>query len=209
MKAKLLDAAEAEFAARGFEAARLEDIAAACGMRRASLLYHFESKQALYENVLERAFGDLGRMMASALARPTASYTERLDDVIGRLIDDFVKRPLFARLILRDTLDQDGMSAERGRRFVSPLLDLGDAFIRGGQATGEFRSDLEPRALLMLFAGSIIFHAASCDAVRDILWDSNVHGYREQMRSMMRALVLPTNITATKKPKKTVKEATR
>ncbi|MGZ6095558.1 MAG: TetR/AcrR family transcriptional regulator, partial [Polyangiales bacterium] len=132
MKEKLLDAAEAEFAARGFEGARLEDIAAACGMRRASLLYHFESKQALYENVLERAFGDLGRMMASAIARPAASYADRLDDVIGRLIDDFVRRPLFARLILRDTLDQDGVSAERGRRFVAPLLELGDAFIRGG-----------------------------------------------------------------------------
>ena len=48
---RLLEAGEAEFAARGYADARLEDIAAAVGVRRASLLYHFATKQELYDRV--------------------------------------------------------------------------------------------------------------------------------------------------------------
>src|SRR5438045_8747061 len=80
---RLLEAAEAEFAARGFAEARLEDIAAAVGMRRAALLYHFESKQVLYERVLERAFSDLRSLMVAAIGRPAASSAERLGDSVA------------------------------------------------------------------------------------------------------------------------------
>ena len=206
---RLLEAAEAEFAARGFAEARLEDIAAAVGMRRASLLYHFESKQVLYERVLERAFTDLRSLMVAAIGRPAASYAERLDDVVGRSVDVFTRRPLLARLMLRDTIDDHPQSVERGRAYVLPLLELGDAFFRGGQSAGEFRHDAEPRTVLLFFTGSIIFHAATSDAQRDVLWGAGrasgrgLRAYREQIVSMVRALVVTTGApAAAPKPEK-------
>ena len=53
-RAQLLDAAEAIFAERGFDATRLEDVAKAVGIRRASIVYHFRDKQTVYHAVLER-----------------------------------------------------------------------------------------------------------------------------------------------------------
>ena len=52
----ILQAAETEFANRGFARARLEDIAEPVGITRAAIIYHFGDKQALYAAVLEAAF---------------------------------------------------------------------------------------------------------------------------------------------------------
>ena len=194
---RLLEAAEAEFALRGFAEARLEDIAAAAGVRRASLLYHFETKQVLYERVLERAFADVRALIVAAIGRTAASYAERLDDVVGRSVDVFTRRPLFSRLIMRDALDNAAQSAERAKMHVLPLLELGDAFMRGGQAEGEFRDDVEPRTLLLFFTGAIIFHASMSDGQRDVLWGPGhasgrgLRAYRETVRAMVRRIVVP------------------
>ena len=44
-RASILDAAETCFAERGFSATRLEDVAEAVGIRRASIVYHFRDKR--------------------------------------------------------------------------------------------------------------------------------------------------------------------
>ena len=50
-RAEIVAAAERHFAERGFEAARLEDIAVDVGIRRAAIFYHFGDKQELYAEV--------------------------------------------------------------------------------------------------------------------------------------------------------------
>ena len=55
----ILEAAESCFAAQGFEATRLEDVAAEVGIRRASIVYYFRDKSELYEAVLDELFGEL------------------------------------------------------------------------------------------------------------------------------------------------------
>lgn len=197
---RLLAAAETEFAIHGFDAARLEDIAAGAGVRRASLLYHFASKQVLYDRILDRAFSDLSEAMVGALAMSTATHAERLADVVGRSFDTFQRRPAFAQLILRDALDnraeRGGFAAERARRYVAPLLALGDAFFQSAQAAGEFRPGLDARDVLMLFASALLFHAAQCDAQRDVLWGDGrargrgVKAHRASLIAMVRALVV-------------------
>ena len=53
----ILVAAEGLFAQKGFDATRLEDVAAAVGIRRASIVYYFRDKRELYDAVLEDVFG--------------------------------------------------------------------------------------------------------------------------------------------------------
>jgi TetR/AcrR family transcriptional regulator len=48
----ILEAASAEFAANGFDAAQTRDIAARAGVPKANLYYYFESKENLYAKVL-------------------------------------------------------------------------------------------------------------------------------------------------------------
>ena len=202
---RLLAAAEAEFASRGFAEARLEDIAARVGVRRASLLYHFESKQVLYERVLERAFSELRSLVVQTLGRPAATYAERLDDVAAITVDVFTGRPLFARLCLRDALDGQEQACERARLYVVPLLELGEAFVRAGIAAGEFRPDVDARAVFLFFTGATMFHASVSDAQRDVLWGPGrasgraLRSYRDEVRALVRRLVLLSPDTAAKR----------
>jgi TetR/AcrR family transcriptional regulator len=63
----LLRAAALEFAERGYDAARVDRIAARARLNKAMLYYHFGSKQALYLDVLRETFG---AVVEEAGARP-------------------------------------------------------------------------------------------------------------------------------------------
>src|SRR5262252_1876019 len=96
-RAEIVAAAERHFAERGFEATRLDDIAAEVGIRRAAIFYYFRDKQELYAAVLDEVFGDW------TAALPTAgSPAERLETSLVGWIDYVARRPSVARLILRE-----------------------------------------------------------------------------------------------------------
>ena len=52
---QILDAALVEFAERGFTAARMDDIAARCGLSKGGLYAHFQSKDGIFEALLARS----------------------------------------------------------------------------------------------------------------------------------------------------------
>src|SRR5262252_4477640 len=96
-RAEIPAAAEGHFAERGFEAARLEDIAAEVGLRRAAIFYHFDDKQELYAAVLDEVFADW-----TATLPADGSTTERLEASVIGWVDYLMRRPSVARLILRE-----------------------------------------------------------------------------------------------------------
>src|SRR3954454_3129836 len=67
-RAALVTAARAEFARRGLVGARIEDITAACGLSKGAFYLHFESKEAL--------FGDLVHAFQARMAVCSTERTE-------------------------------------------------------------------------------------------------------------------------------------
>jgi AcrR family transcriptional regulator len=57
--AQILSHAEHVFALRGYEGASMRDIAAACGISKALLFYHFDSKDEIYRQVAARTVDEL------------------------------------------------------------------------------------------------------------------------------------------------------
>jgi AcrR family transcriptional regulator len=66
---QLLDVALACFAARGFHATSMEDIAEAAGVTKPVLYQHFRSKRGLYLELLD----DVGSQLMEAIAKATAA----------------------------------------------------------------------------------------------------------------------------------------
>jgi AcrR family transcriptional regulator len=65
----ILDAARKVFEAEGLEGASLRAIAAAAGYTPAALYFHFESKEAIYAEVLRGSLVNLGQVVTRAIGR--------------------------------------------------------------------------------------------------------------------------------------------
>jgi AcrR family transcriptional regulator/DNA/RNA-binding domain of Phe-tRNA-synthetase-like protein len=131
--AAILDAAERHLLERGFEAAKVEEIAEEADVAVGSVYNHFTSKEGLYAAVLDRAL-DLFEAYMDDGPKPEGPALEQLLDTAGRLARFGRERPGHLRLIalpqppvperLRSSL------ADRARR-VAALIE---AAVRRGDA---------------------------------------------------------------------------
>ena len=155
-RAEIVAAAETHFATRGYEAARLEDIATEVGIRRAAIFYHFGDKQELYAAVLDDIFGDW-----TAVLPKGGSATERLEASLIGWIDYIARRPSVARLILREAANaQPGMVSQFVRSGSAPVTWF-HALIDEGVASGELTPIIEPYRFMSLTGAMTVFHFAA------------------------------------------------
>src|SRR5262245_18811860 len=70
MRQAILDAALAVFAERGYEAARLDDVAAKAGVAKGTLYLYFKDKEALFEALVRGAVSPLMDQAGQAAAIP-------------------------------------------------------------------------------------------------------------------------------------------
>ena len=122
-KARILVAAEAVFAAKGFDGASTREIAAAAGVNISSLHYHWESKETLYFAVFEHVYDRIVALVRSSI--PDASLDrpasrEVVDEVMGRLYDFFADNPTIPRLMVRRLLETTAGTSDIERDILLP-----------------------------------------------------------------------------------------
>ncbi len=115
---RILDAAEALFAARGFAGTSVRDIANAVGLNPASLYNHFANKEALYEAVLARGV----RPLVELLEQAAKSETVEAETIITRVMEHLARTPQLPRLIQHEALSGGEHLTEVVRNWVHPLL---------------------------------------------------------------------------------------
>ena len=152
----VLAAAEALFAERGFASARLEDVARAVGVRRASLLYYFHDKEELYDAVLAELMQALHARVAVAV-RADGTLAERVLRGVAAWIDFVEQRPGFARIVLREAADASPERAPRIARHAAPFYALAAEVIAATRPSTGF----DPFELASHVAGSTLFFVAA------------------------------------------------
>ncbi len=180
---RVLEAAESVFAEQGYGAAKLADIAHRAGIRRPSLLYHFKSKEELYQATVQRAFSDLATALQAAMVA-SGSFEDRLLETAERYAQFLAEHEPVARIVLRELLDSSGPGPGTDILMtqVSPVVDAVEAFV--GSVGDEVISEGAPiRARVMCVASTLIMRAAA--HVRDALWGPEHHA-----RALARALFL-------------------
>ncbi|RUL70137.1 TetR/AcrR family transcriptional regulator [Dyella choica] len=85
-KERILTAAEALFAQRGFEGASLRQLTAAAGVNLAAVNYHFGSKDHLVEQVFKRRLDQLNARRLAALKHFAGLQETTLEDVLSAFI---------------------------------------------------------------------------------------------------------------------------
>jgi AcrR family transcriptional regulator len=98
-RARILQAAEQEFAARGYHSTSMDDIAAAAGISKPVLYDHFASKLDLYTQLTEGIRDELTGRGAAAMAGD-APPGERIRTAIDAFFTFVEERPSAARVLL-------------------------------------------------------------------------------------------------------------
>ncbi len=99
---RILDVARKEFLEKGYQGARMQSIADQAGINKASLHYHFDSKDKLFEAIFEEAMQKVLPIMLKALIEePT------LEDKIRCLVDAhislYIDNPYLPGFIVNET----------------------------------------------------------------------------------------------------------
>ncbi|AND68544.1 TetR family transcriptional regulator [Dyella thiooxydans] len=120
-KERILTAAEALFAQRGFDGASLRQLTSAAGVNLAAVNYHFGSKEKLVEQVFKRRLDALNQHRLAELAKVAGKPTTRLEDVLAAYIRPALELShegngsLFMRVLARAFAEHD----DTLRQFLS------------------------------------------------------------------------------------------
>ena len=146
---RILDAAEAVFAERGFDGATLRDVARRVGLRNPSLYNHFENKESLYAAVLERDIGPVLELLVRFVEQGD-SASAAADEVIRGAMQVLTERPAVARLVQHETLAGGQRLTSMLRNFIVPIFaHANDAAEDRALAAGWHREDVPLLVLAM------------------------------------------------------------
>src|SRR5512142_748338 len=98
---RILAAAAAEFAARGFAGARVDRIARSARVNKAMLYYHFGNKKTLYRTLLRRMFALAAERLAP-IAHENRDPAEKLDRLIGAMAHHIAEHVNLPQIMLRE-----------------------------------------------------------------------------------------------------------
>ncbi|MEZ4217253.1 MAG: TetR/AcrR family transcriptional regulator [Myxococcota bacterium] len=128
---RILSAALAAFAARGFDGASTRAIAAAAGVPQGLISYHYASKQALWEAAADWVFGEVARDFASvADTLRDVSPAERWRAISKRFVRFAARHPELQRFMTQEGAQDGPRLRWLVERHVRPLHDRSVALIR-------------------------------------------------------------------------------
>ncbi len=190
-KQEILDVATRLFAERGYEGTSMNDVAERVGMRKASLFYHFATKDALYEAVLDRLVESLQTALEE-IYQSSGSYAERLDAVTDTMVGVLGSHPYAARLLLREAMDWGPVIRGKLLERIVVVLEAGAAWVRAGQEAGAFTDGdakhIVISALGMHFLpfaiGQLVERYTGTDAFDARFVDARRQALRSQARDM-------------------------
>lgn len=141
---QILDEATRLFAAQGFGATSVQAIAEAVGIRKPSLLYHFESKELLRDAVLERILARWNELLPGLLV--AAAKEDRFDGVMNALTSFFLEDPDRARLLLREVLDRPTELRAMLVKHVKPWVAVVSDQLERARRDGFVHADVDVEA---------------------------------------------------------------
>ncbi|MEX3007767.1 TetR/AcrR family transcriptional regulator [Hoeflea sp. TYP-13] len=167
---RILSAAQKEFAKNGLAGARVDVIAERAKANKRMIYHYFESKENLFQRVLEDAYLDI-RSAEQKLELDHLAPEEALEALVTFTWNYYLKNPEFLTLVNSENLHKakhlkrSTVLMDVSRKFVGMVGDL----LRRGEEKGVFRKGIDPVQLNITiaaigyyyltnrFTGSILF----------------------------------------------------
>jgi len=142
---RILQHSMAEFAAKGYDGARVDSIAHRCRLSKNLLYHYFKSKEGLFIAVLENAY-ETFRSRQSDFAIRDSNPIDAMRQLIAYTFDALLENQDFIALLNTANLHK-GRHLRRSpiiRSLYDPLVDTVREILRRGAAVGVFRPNIDP-----------------------------------------------------------------
>jgi AcrR family transcriptional regulator len=168
-RARILDAATAEFAAHGLGGARVDRIAASAGANKRMLYYYFGAKDALFLAVLERAYEHI-RSEEQALRLTDLPPPEGVRQLIAFTWNYYLAHPEFITLLNSENLHRAAhlKRSQRIRALHSPLVTTLSELLERGAREGNLRGGVDPVQLYVSIAALGYFYLSNVHTLSTI-----------------------------------------
>ncbi len=153
----ILDAALEEFSARGFAAARLDDVARRAGVAKGTIYLHFKDKEALFQELVRFQLNPVVSAFEAALTSDLP-----LRAIIDQAIEVFVRdiygthRKQVMRLIITEGPRFPTLAEFYYREVLARILKAVRARLSRALERGEISDDTLVRFPQLLGAGSVL-----------------------------------------------------
>jgi AcrR family transcriptional regulator len=159
---EILDVATAEFAARGYNGARVDEIAALTRTTKRMIYYHFGGKKQLYIAVLEREYARIrnAEQQVTVDNLDPVTAVRRIAEVT---FDHHEAHPDFIRLVSIENVHR----AEHVRELAAqvdlgtPVIRLLDDLLERGRRAATFRLDADAIDVHMMISAFCCFRVAN------------------------------------------------
>ena len=159
VKEQITKAAIHLFGARGVDATSLQTIADEVGITKQAVLYHFPSKEALHDHIINVLLDHWERELPGLLSAHK-SGEDRFSSIMRAAIAFFVEDVDRARVTIREILDRPEELRTLLRKRLSPWTLLISEYIRMGKASGVIRRDVHPESyvtqIMMMAIGTVV-----------------------------------------------------
>lgn len=169
-KQRILDAAKREFAKNGLSGARVDVISEKARANKRMIYHYFESKEGLFQTILENAYVDI-RTAEQKLNLDHLAPKEALERLVRFTWDYYLKNPEFITLVNSENLHRAKhlKKSELVKTFSRKFVSMVSTILDRGVATGDFRAGIDPVQLNITiaaigyyyltnrFTGSIVF----------------------------------------------------
>lgn len=154
VRQRILDAAQAVFADRGYAGASTREIAEAAGIGKRMLFYYFANKDAVYRAVLERVVSGLVAVHAQFQNAPgPIGLGEAIQGVMFFTAQNL---PAF-KVWMREVMDGGPHLDDLVRQYVAPVYEAAGQEIVRNQEAGVFRAG-DPRHMIVNVGGLSLFY---------------------------------------------------
>lgn len=160
---RILAVALESFGTKGFDSVSLDDLAAELGITKQAILYHWPSKRALLDAVIDRAALDLIMEFDGALSEEGSGWS-RVESVVRRIFRVAMRRPELLGLI-REISRLGGDAALRVTTDLEPFVSRATDYFRREMDAGRIRQ-CDPELLLVSAYSTVLGAATEVEVLR-------------------------------------------
>ena len=145
----ILEAAESEFAAKGYDGARTTSIAKAAGVTHAMLHYYFRTKELLFERIIDKKISEITPLLTYLFGNEKLPLTERIREAISVHFDFITANPKLPKFLINEIM-QKKERCEMVKSRIEGIFHLFDKLQKEVDTAAE-RGEIEQFSVIHLF----------------------------------------------------------